>query len=197
MKANFERCLSFVLKHEGGYVNDPQDPGGETNMGISKRSYPSENMKGMTRARAGLIYRRDYWDAVRGDELPAGLDLVAFDAAVNSGVSRGAKWLQEAVGVPADGKVGPQTLAAANAAHPEAVIDRACGLRLAFLRKLPTWGRYGKGWGRRVEDVRATAITMATQSLPPAKPAPSIKSPITIILIVVAVLAAAFFILKG
>ena len=84
MKANFEQCLAHVLRSEGGYVNDPNDPGGETNMGISKRAYPHENIKGMTRARAATIYRRDYWDAVQGDSLPAGLDLVAFDPAVNS-----------------------------------------------------------------------------------------------------------------
>ncbi|WP_353144959.1 glycoside hydrolase family 108 protein [Paracoccus sp. (in: a-proteobacteria)] len=166
MKSNFDRCLAEVLRHEGGYVNDPADPGGETNMGISKRSYPQENIKGMTRARAAEIYRRDYWNPVRGDELPAGLDLVAFDGAVNSGVSRGAKWLQTAVGVTADGKVGPQTLAAAKAAHPEAVIDRACSARLAWLRTLSTWGHFGKGWTRRVESVRETAIAMAKATAP-------------------------------
>ncbi|WP_323008536.1 glycoside hydrolase family 108 protein [Paracoccus sp. (in: a-proteobacteria)] len=172
MKSNFDRCLAEVLRHEGGYVNDPHDPGGETNMGISKRSYPNENIKSMTRARAAEIYRRDYWNPVRGDDLPAGMDLVAFDAAVNSGVSRGAKWLQSALGVPADGKIGPATLAAARAAHPEAVIDRATGARLAWLRTLKTWGRYGKGWTRRVESVREEAIAMSKVTTPNAtKPA--------------------------
>lgn len=161
MKTNFERCLAEVLGHEGGYVNDPHDPGGETNMGISRRSYPHENIKGMTRARAATIYRRDYWDAVQGDDLPAGLDLVAFDPAVNSGVSRGAKWLQTALGVSADGKIGPATLAAAQKAHAEAVIDRACNARLAWLRTLPTWNRYGKGWAKRVESIREEALAMA------------------------------------
>lgn len=162
MRENFNACLAEILRHEGGYVNDPKDPGGETNMGISKRSYPTENIKGMTQARAAVIYKRDFWDAVRGDDLPAGLDLLAFDPAVNSGVSRGAKWLQEALGVAADGKVGPATIAAARAAHPVAVIDRACDLRLAWLRTLKTWPRYGKGWAIRVESVRAEAISMAT-----------------------------------
>lgn len=167
MKANFDRCLSEVLQHEGRYVNDPHDPGGETNMGISKRSYPKENIKAMTRARAAAIYRRDFWDAVAGDDLPAGLDLVAFDAAVNSGVSRGAKWLQTALGVSADGKIGPATLAAARKAHPEAVIDRATSARLAWLRTLPTWGRFGKGWTSRVESVRGVATGMAkARSIP-------------------------------
>ena len=107
MKANFEACMAEVFKHEGGYVNDPHDPGGETNMGISKRSYPKENIRGMTRARAAQIYRKDFWDKLKCDDLPAGLDLVAFDAGVNSGPARGAKWLQQAVGVTADGKIGP------------------------------------------------------------------------------------------
>ena len=172
MKSNFDRCLEEVLRHEGGYVNDPHDPGGETNMGISKRSYPKEDIKGMTRARAAEIYRRDYWNPVRGDDLPAGMDLVAFDGAVNSGVSRGAKWLQSALGVTADGMIGPQTIAAAQQAHPEAVIDRACSARLAWLRTLGTWGRYGNGWTRRVESVREKAIAMSQVTAPnDAKPA--------------------------
>lgn len=161
MKANFDRSLAEVLGHEGGYVNDPHDPGGETNMGISKRSYPKENIRGMTRARAAAIYRRDFWDAVAGDDLPAGLDLVAFDAAVNSGPIRGAKWLQTALGVAADGKIGPATIAAARKAHPEAVIDRATSARLAWLRTLPTWGRFGKGWARRVDSIHEEASAMA------------------------------------
>lgn len=168
MRENFDACLSELLRHEGGYVNDPHDPGGETNMGISKRSYPRENIKGMTHDRASQIYQRNFWAAVRGDELPAGLDLLAFDPAVNSGVSRGAKWFQQALGVAVDGKIGPATIAAAKAAHPEAVIDRACDLRLAWLRTLGTWPRYGKGWARRVESIRAEAIRMAS-----AAPAPS------------------------
>lgn len=169
MRDNFNSCLAEILRHEGSYVNDPNDPGGETNMGISKRSYPRENIKGMTQARAAVIYKRDYWDAVSGDELPAGLDLLAFDPAVNSGVSRGAKWLQQALGVTADGKIGPATIAAAKAAHPVAVIDRACDLRLAWLRTLGTWPRYGKGWARRVESIRAEAIRMASAARAPSQ----------------------------
>lgn len=168
MRENFNACLSEILRHEGGYVNDPKDPGGETNMGISKRSYPTENIKGMTQARAAVIYKRDYWDAVRGDDLPAGFDLLAFDPAVNSGVSRGARWLQQALGVAADGKIGPATIAAAKVAHAEAVIDRACDLRLAWLRTLKTWPRYGKGWTARVESIRAEAVLMAESKAPPA-----------------------------
>ena len=196
MKTNFDACLGEVLSHEGGYVNHPSDPGGETNMGISKRSYPNENIKGMTRARAAEIYRRDYWSPVRGDDLPAGLDLVAFDPAVNSGVSRGAKWLQQALGVAADGKIGPATVAAAHKADPFAVIDRACDLRLAWLRTLPTWKTFGKGWSRRVESIRATAKGMAdrpapTRPAPKPTPAPARGAPAGGCVIAVVVLAAA------
>lgn len=178
-KANFDACLAHVLEFEGGYVNDPNDPGGETHMGISKRSYPNEDIRGMTRARAAQIYRRDYWNAVRGDELPAGLDLVAFDAAVNSGVSRGAKWLQGALGVGSDGKIGPQTIAAAKAANATAVIDRAVDNRLAFLRALSTWRHFGKGWTRRVESVRDLAHDMAENVAPAPRPVakPATKAP--------------------
>jgi len=170
MKTNFDRSMAEVFAHEGGYSDDPLDPGGETNFGISKRSYPNENIKGMTRERAATIYRRDFWNAVKGDDLPAGLDLVAFDAAVNSGPSRGAKWLQSALGVPADGKIGPKTIAAAKAANVPAVIDRVRNARLAWLKTLPTWGRYGKGWTARVESIRAEAKDMAKK---PAEPVPT------------------------
>ena len=113
---------------------------------------------------------------MKGDDLPAGLDLVAFDAAVNSGPGRGARWLQEALGVNPDGVIGLKTIAAAQAAHKDAVIDRACDLRLGFLRQLSTWKTFGKGWTRRVEDVRDTASKMAadhvtvTPSAPAANP---------------------------
>ena len=163
--ANFDACLAEVLAHEGGYVNHPRDPGGETNLGISKRSYPNEDIRGMTRARAGAIYRRDFWNKVRGDELPDGIDLVAFDPAVNSGVSRGAKWLQSALGVTQDGRIGPNTVGKAQTA-PDAVkvIQRACSARMGFLRGLGTWGTFGKGWSRRVASVEATAVAMSTRS---------------------------------
>lgn len=159
--ANFDRCLAELLRHEGGYVNHRDDPGGETNMGISKRSYPREDIRSMTRERAAAIYRRDFWDAVRGDYLPDGLDLVAFDAAVNSGPTRGARWLQQALNLTDDGKIGPLTIAEANRADVLLTIHAALNIRLAFLRKLGTWGTFGKGWQRRVDEVRAVALDMA------------------------------------
>ena len=184
MKDNFEACLAHVLQSEGGYVDHPSDPGGATNMGITiatlrtwrGRSVTKADVKALTRAEAAAIYRKNYWDAVRGDDLPRGLDLVAFDAAVNSGVSRGAKWLQTALGVPADGKVGPKTIAAANAAHKDAVIDRACELRLGFLRQLGTWKTFGKGWTRRVESVREAASKMAAEHVTVTPVAPPSQS---------------------
>lgn len=180
MKQNFDACLAEVLRHEGGYVNDARDPGGETNMGISRRSYPREDIKGMTRARAAEIYRRDFWNAVRGDDLPAGLDLVAFDAAVNSGPRRGAEWLQAALGVTPDGKIGPVTVAAAAAADVPRTIAKATDLRMAFLRRLGTWSTFGNGWSRRVEAVKANALdmhAMAHPAPPPPRPATMPKPP--------------------
>ncbi|MGR3521946.1 MAG: glycoside hydrolase family 108 protein [Paracoccus sp. (in: a-proteobacteria)] len=164
--SNFDASLEHVLLFEGGYVNDPRDPGGETNMGISKRSYPREDIRGMTRERAAAIYRRDYWNRVKGDQLPDGIDLVAFDPAVNSGVQRGSRWLQSALGVTQDGKIGPQTvLAAQTATDGVAVIKRACAARMGFLRGLTSlWSTYSRGWTRRVASVEATAVAMYTRS---------------------------------
>lgn len=171
MKSNFDRCMNEVFAHEGGYVNDPHDTGGETNMGISKRAYPHEDIKGMTRARAAEIYRRDYWDAVRGDDLPFGLDLCAFDGAVNSGVSRGAKWVQQALGVEADGKIGPATLAAARSTYVPAAIQRAVAFRTSFLKQLPGWAHFGNGWASRMKAVEAEALSMAVPDHgPPVRP---------------------------
>jgi len=169
MKDNFDRALAEILRHEGGYINDPHDPGGETNMGISKRSYPLEDIKNMTRERAAAIYRRDFWNAIRGDELPAGVDLAAFDAAVNSGPSRAAKWLQRAVAVKADGVVGSNTLAAVGRADAARTINRMLDDRLAWLHGLPTWERYRIGWSRRIGEVRSVGLDMAEAAQPPAE----------------------------
>ena len=166
MKANFDACMAEVFKYEGGYVNDQHDIGGATNLGISKRSYPKEDIRNMTRARAAQIYRRDFWDKLRCDELPDGLDLVAFDAAVNSGPSRGAKWLQQALGVAVDGKVGLATIGAAKNTYTPAAVLRAVGFRRAFLKTLPTWERYKNGWTKRLDSVEAVASAMAGHDVP-------------------------------
>lgn len=169
--ANFKACLEHVFASEGGYVDHPKDPGGATNMGITIstlsawRGSPASkaDVRNLTRDEAAKIYRANYWNPVRGDDLPAGLDLVAFDAAVNSGVSRGAAWLQKALGVPADGKIGPQTITAANTALLSEAIRHACENRLTFLRGLSTWSTFGKGWASRVSRVQTEALAMAAK----------------------------------
>lgn len=161
--SNFRRAVDKILDFEGGYVDHPSDPGGETNFGISKRAYPEEDIRNMTRARAIQIYRRDYWDVVRGDMLPSGVDLVAFDAAVNSGVSRSSKWLQRALGVLQDGRIGPRTIEAARKANNVNTINLALRYREGFLRRLSTWDVFGRGWQRRVDAVRNMALEMAEQ----------------------------------
>ena len=156
---NFTAVMDEIFKHEGGYVNHSKDPGGETNFGISKRSYPRVNIKGLTKNTAGNIYRRDFWPKAKGDFLPDGLDLVSMDGSVNSGPKRGAKWLQRGIGVKADGSIGPKTIEAAFKADLLA-IQRACAARMGFLRGLRTWTSFGKGWSRRVASVEAVGVSM-------------------------------------
>jgi lysozyme family protein len=146
----FDTCFERLVGHEGGYVWHPNDPGGETNFGISKRSYPQEDIKGMTLDRAKAIYKRDYWDKAKCSRLPKGVDFDVFDTAVNSGVGRAAIFLQRAAGVVADGVIGQQTIEAVNSI-PDAVIQaRFNGERLDFMADLSTWPSFGRGWARRV-----------------------------------------------
>lgn len=160
-KDNFDASMVELFKHEGGYVNHKKDPGGETNFGISKRSYPSINIKALTKERAKRIYKTDFWDPIQGDKLPAGIDFVTFDPSVNSGRKRGVGWLQAALGVKADGQLGPATLAAALKADRVAVIQKACAKRAGWLKGLKTWSTFGKGWARRVAEVEAAAVRMS------------------------------------
>ncbi len=160
--ALYKPSLALVLAHEGGYVNHPKDPGGETNKGVIKAVYDSyRKVKGLPIQSVKLIqpleieeiYRRQYWRMVKGDDLPAGLDYAVFDFAVNSGISRAIKYLQKLVGVWADGAIGLQTLSAVYAAakaDEEMLIARYCANRLAFLKSLSTFPTFGKGWTRRV-----------------------------------------------
>jgi len=169
MERNFDKSMTEAYKHEGGYVDHPSDPGGATNMGITigtlsaARGYrvTKRDVRNLTRAEASGIYRRNYWDRVRGDDLPAGLDYVTFDAAINSGPARGAKWTQRALGVAADGKIGNLTIKAARAAQPIPAVKAACAERLRFLRSLRNWKTFGRGWGRRVAEVEVKAVVMA------------------------------------
>lgn len=169
MDANFSRSLTAVLKHEGGFVNHPADPGGATNLGVTlanfrryvKQSGTVEDLKNLTVEQAGVVYRRFYWDRVLGAELPAGVDFAVFDFAVNSGPLRAVQYLQRIVGVPDDGRIGPRTLAAVRAMPARQIVERLCDDRLAFLRRLRTWKAFGKGWGARVAGVRALGLQMA------------------------------------
>lgn len=170
MKDNFVSALAAVLVHEGGYVNHPRDPGGATNKGVTQRVYddwrvnrglPPRSVKFLQQAELEAIYKRQYWDAVKGDDLPTGVDYCVFDLAVNSGVNRAARFLQRSAGVLEDGKIGPVTLAAVKALSPSLLVDMICDERMCFLKSLGTFDTFGKGWTRRVSDVRdhAKALT--------------------------------------
>lgn len=178
MRESYERALGLVLQHEGGWSNNPADPGGATMKGVTQAVYddyrhsigaPARTVREIEDAELHAIYRSGYWDRIKGDDLPAGVDYATFDAAVNSGPGRGAKWLQHALLVTLDGAIGPQTIAAAKAADPVRTIDAMCDLRLEFLRGLGTWPTFGRGWQRRVDDVRRVAREMARA---PASPVP-------------------------
>jgi lysozyme family protein len=167
----FERALSRVLVHEGGYVNHPQDPGGATNRGVTQRVYdayrqrnglPVQSVRGITMTEVEAIYRSAYWSLAKCDMLPVGVSYVVFDGAVNSGVAQSIKWLQRALGVTADGVVGNATLAAVhNYGNMDRLVDAICDRRLAFLKALKTWKTFGKGWASRVAAVRATGKAWA------------------------------------
>lgn len=169
MKDNFESALKAILHHEGGYVNHPKDPGGMTNLGVTKRVWEEwvghevdeKTMRNLTPEIVGPMYKTKYWDKIKGDDLPTGVDYVVFDAAVNSGPGRAAKWLQACVGVEPDGGIGPKTLAAVNAFDAKQLIEDYAKRRLSFLMDLKTWDTFGKGWGRRVAEVQKTGLDMA------------------------------------
>lgn len=146
----FDIAIDRVLSHEGGYVNDPADPGGETQWGISKRSYPTLNIRSLSRADAVKLYRRDFWQAAKCDQLPAAIGFQMLDAAVNHGMGNPARWLQRSAGVADDGAVGPMTLAAVRMANQNDLLLRFNAERLEFYASLSTFARFGKGWTRRV-----------------------------------------------
>jgi lysozyme family protein len=149
MTDKFDRAFEILIGHEGGYVNHPSDPGGETKYGITKRTYPHLDIRNLTLDDAKAIYRADFWDKVRGDELPFRLGFNLFDGAVNSGPSRAIKWLQNAAGVAADGVFGPVTMAAVKRPGVP-IVARYNGERLAFLADLGTWDTFSEGWAKRV-----------------------------------------------
>lgn len=178
----FAQALPPVRLHEGGKVNHPRDPGGRTNQGVIQRTYdayrkrrrlPLRTVYDMTDAERDDIYRSQYWDVIRGDDLPVGVGYVVFDGAVNSGPSQSVKWLQRALGVVADGVVGEHTLEAArNHTNPRGLIDAILNRRLTFLKALKTWPTFGKGWSRRISGVRTLGKSMSV-----GVPLPDVEPP--------------------
>lgn len=151
---NFDQAFERLIAHEGGYVNHPADPGGETNWGITKRVAMESGyggpMRDLTRAQAKAIYKTAYWDRAKADQYDGAIGFQLFDAAVNHGVGQGIRFLQRAVGVADDGIVGPVTLRAVAAVPVADVLARFNAERLQFYTNLSTWGTFGKGWARRI-----------------------------------------------
>lgn len=162
---DFDTAFHTLLGHEGGFTDDRRDPGnwtggtvgaGElrgTKFGIAANTYPNEDIRNMTLERAKEIYRRDFWDKVRADELPAEVRYAVFDGAVNSGVRQSVRWLQRAVGVKDDGVIGPVTLRAVHAQDPGAMLRRMLSQRLRFMTDLKNWPAFGRGWARRISEL--------------------------------------------
>ena len=162
---SFETVVHMVLEHEGGYVNQPSDPGGETKYGISKRAYPDVNIAELTKDDAADLYKRDYWDRIKGDDLPVGVACAVMDYAVNSGISRASKALQSVCGIAnGDGIIGPASLNAVwvtvKNTTEEDVINAVTEQRQGFIRALSIYDTFGKGWERRIEETRAKAMEL-------------------------------------
>ena len=176
MIENWEKAFAEVLKSEGGYVNDPHDHGGETNLGVTKaawseymgRPIADGEMKALTPGIVKPFYKIRYWDKCKCDSLPTGVDYMVFDLAVNGGVGRGAKMLQTVVGVNADGAIGPATLAALAAMkdEPKVLIGKMSQYKESFYKAIvaakPDQEKFLKGWLNRIQSVQKTAEQMAT-----------------------------------
>jgi len=165
---NYQKCLETILHHEGGYVNHPKDPGGETNLGVTKRVYEewggTKDMKDLLVEDVAPIYKKNYWDRVKGDDLPSGLDLCVFDFGVNAGTGRAAKYLQNLVGAGADGAIGPGTLGKVNAYVEEHGVEETIKkyqeARQGYYESLSTFETFGRGWTRRVTETTELALKM-------------------------------------
>jgi lysozyme family protein len=172
-RSNFQKCVDIVLSQEGGFSNRDDDPGGPTNLGVTlntlnawlkERGEPAatiDDLKNLTPVDAAEIYRTNYWNVLRCEDLPAGVDLVMFDFGVNAGPGRAAKILQTVVGAASDGSVGSATIAAVKAERPQDVIARVSQQRLDFYRQLPGFARFGTGWTNRTSQISSAALAMA------------------------------------
>ena len=174
MKENYDHCLGLILHHEGGYVNHPKDPGGETNKGITKRVYENwcieqdlfqKEMKDLKISDVAPIYKNNYWDRVKADALPHGVDLCVFDFSVNAGTGRGAKFLQTIVGAVSDGAIGPYTLRQVDEwvamRGEEDLVVAYSDARRRYYKKLRTFDTFGRGWLRRVDETEVEALKLA------------------------------------
>ena len=185
MDRNFAKSLALVLKHEGGWSDNPKDPGGATMKGVTltnfrryvKPNATKDDLRKITNEQIATVYRRFYWDAVSGNELPDGVDYAVFDFGVNSGPSRAIKYLQAVVGAAEDGRIGPATMAAVRAKMHAGIINQLCDDRLAFMKRIRhketgalLWTTFGKGWSSRVQSVRSDALKMLTPGQAPAPP---------------------------
>jgi len=179
-RSRFDACLDVVLQHEGGYADHPRDPGGATNLGITRKTLarwrrvspwwalPKSAVKSLQRSEAAQIYRQGYWDRIKAGQLPHGLDLALFDFAVNSGPGRAVRMLQAELGARVDGAMGPLTLGAlqTRSTHEGAagMINALCDRRMSFLTRLSTFAVFGKGWSSRVKTIRQAALSAAGAS---------------------------------
>jgi lysozyme family protein len=164
MSLDFDTSFRRLIDNEGGYVNDPNDPGGETKFGISKHEYPDVDIAALTVDDAKAIYKRDFWDAGHMDMLDPELAFQAFDFAVNSGIRTAIRKLQQAVGAADDGVVGPHTLAAINTRKTTAVVLLYLAARLDYWTRLKKWSVFGAGWVRRAAaDLRYAAEDVETE----------------------------------
>ena len=169
MNRNWDKAFDLVIVNEGGYVDNSQDPGGDTNWGCTKAVWEKyvghevtkDDIKALTKEDVKPLYKRNYWDAIHGDAIPSGLDYCIFDCAINSGVGRAAKFIQEIVGVPADGAIGNNTVTAITQINSITLINEFSDKRQAFLESLKTFPTFGKGWTKRVQEVRTKSLEMA------------------------------------
>jgi lysozyme family protein len=169
MQSNFARSLELVLDHEGGWADHPKDPGGATMRGVTLATFRDHfgadktkaDLRAITQEQLQHVYRVGYWDALRCDDLPAGVDYAVFDSAVNSGPRRAREWLQQASGRKASAPLDPQEVVKQDSWE---TINKLLNIRLAFLRGLVAWDTFGRGWRRRIGGVRGAALKMAEQA---------------------------------
>jgi len=166
MKENFDKCLEMLLHHEGGYVWHEEDPGGETNLGVTKKVYQdwggTKEMIDLTVEDVAPIYKKNYWDRCKCNELGSGLDWAVFDWAVNSGTRRVSKALQKACGAERDGVIGNKTLSLANGQDVKYMIEEISVMRQSFYESLRTFKTFGRGWTRRNKETTEQALSMAS-----------------------------------